>query len=161
MLHLCINTETYTNQTSAQETSDWAAHSAAGKSVTHSQNSCVQVYCACRLSTLDGQKRSPAHLCTLWYQLFRFIASPWSNPTISFSLNGCLTQTRSLSTETNAVRRWISLCSLLRMGSKGLYSCKATIHHCQQPSVVWPNPQKLGDEPLTPVKRGFHLDMAQ
>lgn len=48
------------------------------------------------------------------------------------------------------LRRWISLCSPVKMGS--IHACKVPIHHCQSNCVVWPNPKNLGDEPLTPVK---------
>lgn len=131
MLHLCINTETYTNTMSVQETSDGALHSAVGKCMTHTHSSCVDTYSRYRFTTLDGQKRSPAHLHTLWYQIFPLYHLLWSTPTISFWLNGCYTHTRSLSVETNTVRRWTSLCFPLKMGSERLSACKAPIHHCQ------------------------------
>lgn len=65
---------------------------------SHTHAACVDTYSGYRVSALDGQKRSPAHLHTLWYQLFPLYHLPWSNPTISFWLNGRWTQTRSLST---------------------------------------------------------------
>lgn len=88
MLHLCINTETYTNTMSVQETSDWALHSAVGKCMTHTHSPCVDTYSRYRFSALDGQKRSPAHLHTLSYQIFLLYHLLWSTPTISFWLNG-------------------------------------------------------------------------
>lgn len=94
---------------------------------SHRHSICVDTYPGYGVNTLDGQEGcTPAPI--MIPPLFPLYHLPWSNAAISFGLNGCQTHTRSLPVWTNTGRRWTSLYSPLKMGSKREALCVQSTH---------------------------------